>query len=112
MSKTIFITGTSTGFGKLAALTLANAGHSVIAGMRNTTSKNADAARQLSAIHNIEVVEIDIASDQSVKQAFEKVMLKYGKIDVLVNNAAVSGFGLLEGYSLEQIRNMFEVNVY
>lgn len=112
MSKTIFITGTSTGFGKLTAITLANAGHSVIAGMRSVNGKNAAVARELNGISNIEVVEIDITSDDSVKQAFEQVLSKYGKIDVLVNNAAVSGFGLLEGYTLEQVRNMFEVNVY
>jgi NAD(P)-dependent dehydrogenase (short-subunit alcohol dehydrogenase family) len=112
MSKTIFITGTSTGFGKLTAITLANAGHSVIAGMRNVAGKNASVAQELNGIPNVEVVEIDITSDDSVRQAFEHVLLKYGKIDVLVNNAAVSGFGLLEGYSLDQVRNMFEVNVY
>lgn len=112
MSKIIFITGTSTGFGKLTAITLANAGHSVIAGMRNVEGKNATAAQELAALPNIEVVEIDITSDSSVQQAFEKVLTKYGKIDVLVNNAAVSGFGLLEGYSLDQIRQMFEVNMY
>ncbi|WDF80672.1 SDR family oxidoreductase [Mucilaginibacter sp. KACC 22773] len=112
MSKTIFITGTSTGFGKLTAITLANAGHSVIAGMRNVAGKNASVAQELNGIPNVEVVEIDITSDDSVRQAFEYVLSKYGKIDVLVNNAAVSGFGLLEGYSLDQVRNMFEVNVY
>jgi NAD(P)-dependent dehydrogenase (short-subunit alcohol dehydrogenase family) len=112
MSKTIFITGTSTGFGKLTAITLANAGHSVIAGMRNVAGKNATAAQELNTVPNIEVIEIDITNDDSVKRAFEQVLSKYGKIDVLVNNAAVSGFGLLEGYSLEQVRNMFEVNVY
>jgi NAD(P)-dependent dehydrogenase (short-subunit alcohol dehydrogenase family) len=112
MSKTIFITGTSTGFGKLTAITLANAGHSVIAGMRNTLTKNAAAAKELEAIANIEVVDIDITNDASVAKAFETVIAKYGKIDVLVNNAAVSGFGLLEGYSLDSIRQMFEVNMY
>nr|WP_322626113.1 SDR family oxidoreductase [uncultured Flavobacterium sp.] len=112
MSKTIFITGTSTGFGKLTAITLANAGYSVIAGMRNTETKNADAAKELAAIANIEVVDIDITDDVSVTAAFGKVLAKYGKIDVLVNNAAVSGFGLLEGYSLDRFRQMFEVNVY
>ncbi|MEN2401759.1 SDR family oxidoreductase [Flavobacterium sp. MC2016-06] len=112
MSKTIFITGTSTGFGKLTAITLANAGHSVIAGMRNIDSKNAAAAQELSNIPNIEVVEIDITNDISVNKAFEIILTKYGKIDVLVNNAAVSGFGLLEGYSIDQFRNMFEVNTY
>jgi NAD(P)-dependent dehydrogenase (short-subunit alcohol dehydrogenase family) len=112
MSKTIFITGTSTGFGKLTAITLANAGHSVIAGMRNTLNKNAAVAKELEAIANIEVVDIDITNNASVAKAFETVIAKYGKIDVLVNNAAVSGFGLLEGYSLDSIRQMFEVNMY
>ncbi|WDF56582.1 SDR family oxidoreductase [Mucilaginibacter sp. KACC 22063] len=112
MSKTIFITGTSTGFGKLTAVTLAKAGHNVIAGMRNVTGKNKSAAEELGAIANIEVVEIDVTSDESVKLAFEKVLNKYGHIDVLINNAAVSGFGLLEAFSLEQVRKMFEVNFY
>jgi NAD(P)-dependent dehydrogenase (short-subunit alcohol dehydrogenase family) len=112
MSKTIFITGTSTGFGRLTAITLAQAGYSVIAGMRNTTDKNATAAKALSALENIEVVDIDITSDSSVEQAIQQVLNKYGKIDVLINNAAVSGFGLLEGYSIDQIRQIFEVNFY
>lgn len=112
MSKTIFITGTSTGFGKLTTITLSNAGHTVIAGMRGVNGKNEAVARELSALPNVEVVEIDITSDDSVKQAFEKVLAKYEHIDVLVNNAASSGFGLLEAYSLNQIRNMFEVNFY
>ncbi len=112
MSKTIFITGTSTGFGKLTAITLANAGHLVIAGMRNTKDKNVGAANELNALANIEVVDIDITNDDSVGIAFEKIITKYGKIDVLINNAAVSGFGLLEGYSIEQVQKMFDVNVY
>jgi NAD(P)-dependent dehydrogenase (short-subunit alcohol dehydrogenase family) len=112
MSKTIFITGTSTGFGKLTAVTLANAGHSVIAGMRSTATSNAAVAAELNAIPNIEVADIDITDDASVESAFRHVLDKYGKIDVLVNNAAVSGFGVLEGYSLDQIRRMFDVNVF
>jgi NAD(P)-dependent dehydrogenase (short-subunit alcohol dehydrogenase family) len=112
MSKTIFITGTSTGFGKLTTITLANAGHTVIAGMRNINGKNAAVAQELSALPNVEVMEIDVTSDESVKAAFDKVLVKYGSIDVLVNNAAVAGFGLLEGYTLEQIRKIFEVNFY
>ncbi|WP_316778896.1 SDR family NAD(P)-dependent oxidoreductase [Pedobacter antarcticus] len=112
MSKNIFITGTSTGFGKLTAITLANAGHSVIAGMRNTENKNAAVAQELDSIPNIEVVDIDITSDESVKTAIHKALGKYGRIDVLVNNAAVSGFGLLEAYSLDQFRQMLEVNAF
>lgn len=112
MSKIIFITGTSTGFGKLMAITLAKEGHTVVAGMRGTTGKNNSAATELSGLTGIRVVEIDVTNDKSVKEAFEETLENYGNIDVLVNNAAVTGFGLLEAYSLDQIKQMFEVNFY
>lgn len=112
MSKRIFITGTSTGFGKLTTITLSKAGHTVIAGMRGTTGKNEAVAKELSALPNVEVVEIDVTDDTSVNQAIEQTIQKYGNIDVLINNAGVSGFGLLEATSINQIRNMFEVNFY
>lgn len=112
MSKTIFITGTSTGFGKLTAITLSHAGHTVIAGIRGTKDKNKDVALELAALPNIEVAEIDITDDASVNNAFAQTLAKHGKIDVLVNNAGVSGFGLFEAYSIDKIRQMFEVNFY
>jgi NAD(P)-dependent dehydrogenase (short-subunit alcohol dehydrogenase family) len=112
MNKTIFITGTSTGFGKLTAITLAKAGYTVIAGMRGVSDKNKVIAEELATLPNLEVVEIDVTNDESVTTAFEKTLAKHGKVDVLVNNAAVSGIGLLEAYSLDQIRQLFEVNFY
>jgi len=112
MTKTIFITGTSTGFGKLIAKTLAGAGNTVIAGMRGTTGKNASAAAELSILPNIEVVDIDVTNDVSVASAIRLAEEKYGKIDVLVNNAGVTGFGLLEAYTLDQVKKMFDVNFY
>lgn len=112
MSKTILITGTSTGFGKLMALQLAGAGHSVIAGMRNVASGNADAARELNAAHNIEVVEMDVTSDVSVNTAVNAVLQKYGQLDVLVNNAGIVGFGVAEATSVEQMKRIFETNLW
>lgn len=112
MSKTILITGTSTGFGKLMVKTLSDAGHTVIAGMRGTLGKNKEVAQDLSGLNQVEVVEMDIAHDASVAEAIAHILEKYNKIDVLVNNAGVAGFGLLEAYSIDQIKNMFEVNFY
>jgi NADP-dependent 3-hydroxy acid dehydrogenase YdfG len=112
MSKIIFITGASTGFGKLTTITLSKAGHTVIAGIRGTTGKNEAVTKELSALPNVEVVEIDISSDTSVSKAFQQTLSKNGKIDVLVNNAGVTGYGLLEAYTIDQIRQMFEVNFY
>ncbi|KOP39780.1 SDR family NAD(P)-dependent oxidoreductase [Flavobacterium sp. WLB] len=112
MSKTIFITGTSTGFGKLTAITLSNAGHTIIAGMRGTNGKNEAVAKELAALPNVEVVDIDVTNDESVTKAFEQTLAKHGTIDVLINNAGVAGYGVWESWTLDQIRNMFEVNFY
>lgn len=112
MSKTIFITGTSTGFGKLMTITLSKAGHTVIAGMRDSMGKNAAAAKQLSDLPGVEVVDIDVTNDQSVDEAFKRTLSKHGHIDVLVNNAGMTGYGLLEATSLAQVRQLFEVNFF
>lgn len=112
MSKTIFITGTSTGFGKLMTITLSKAGHTVIAGMREPLGKNAIAAKQLTELPGVEVADIDVTNDRSVDDAFRQTLSKHGHIDVLVNNAGVTGFGLLEATSIAQIRKMFEVNFF
>lgn len=94
------------------ATTLSKAGHTVIAGMRGVHGKNAAVAKELAALPNIEVAELDVTSDDSVNNAVKQIISKHGKIDVLVNNAGVAGFGLLEAYTLDQIRNLFEVNFY
>lgn len=72
MNKTVFITGTSTGFGKLTAITLANEGYHVIAGMRAISGKNKTVATELGTLPNIEVAEIDVSDGFSVTNAFEK----------------------------------------
>jgi short-subunit dehydrogenase len=112
MSKTILITGTSSGFGKLTTITLANEGNSVIAGMRDIKGKNATAAEELNAIANVEVVELDVTDDNSVNTAIQYTLKKYGVIDVLVNNAGVAGFGLFEATEVETIKRMFDVNLF
>lgn len=112
MSKVVLITGTSTGMGKLTAITLANAGYIVAAGMRGTKGKNEAVAQELSNIENIEVVELDVTSNESVNNAVQQVLDKHGKIDVLVNNAGLSGFGVTEAYTVDQVKNLFEVNFY
>lgn len=112
MSKTILITGTSAGFGKLMATTLANEGHSVIAAMRNVSTKNLAVAAELNSIPNVEVVEMDVTSTESVNSAIEKTLKKYGQIDVLINNAGVGAFGFFEAYSIAQMQSIFEVNLW
>lgn len=112
MSKTILITGTSSGFGKLTAVTLASEGYSVIASMRNIHTSNAEVAKELGAIDNIEVIEIDVTSETSFKEGTEKTIKKYGQIDVLINNAGVTGFGFFEATSIDTMKKLFEINTW
>ena len=93
MTKTILITGSSTGFGRDTAETLARAGHNVFASMRDPEAKNrahADALRS----RNIEIVGLDVTDSQSVDRAVAAVIAKAGRIDVLVNNAGVASAGV------------------
>jgi NADP-dependent 3-hydroxy acid dehydrogenase YdfG len=73
MSKIIFITGTSTGFGRLMTITLSKAGHTVVAGMRGTTEKNMVVAGELAELPNVEVVEIDVVSDDQSRRRLKKL---------------------------------------
>ncbi len=110
MTKTILITGSSTGFGRDTAETLARAGHNVFASMRDPEAKNrahADALRS----RNIEIVELDVTDSQSVDRAVAAVIAKAGRIDVLVNNAGVASAGVSEAFTPEQVTALFEVNV-
>jgi NAD(P)-dependent dehydrogenase (short-subunit alcohol dehydrogenase family) len=112
MSKTILITGTSTGFGKLTTLTLAKEGYDVVAAMRDVKGKNAAVAAELAALPNVSVVEMDVTDTDSVNSAVAETLAKHGKIDVLVNNAGVAAFGLFEATSIENMKSIFEVNVF
>lgn len=117
MQKTILITGSSTGFGKLTAQTLAQVGHQVFASMRGVHGKNAAHAAALNAWAkendaDLTVIELDVTLDASVKAAAETILSAADGIDVVVNNAGIYGNGLHEGYTVEDYKAIFEVNVF
>jgi NAD(P)-dependent dehydrogenase (short-subunit alcohol dehydrogenase family) len=112
MSKTILITGTSAGFGKLMVIDLAKKGYNVAAAMRNVNSKNAEVAAELNTIPNVTVLEMDVTSTESVEAAVKQTLAQYGRIDVLVNNAGIAGFGPLEAFTVDQMKRLFEVNLW
>ena len=112
MSKTILITGTSNGFGKDAAQTLAGEGHRVFATMRDPTNRNRASSDAL-RLKGVEVLELDVTDNISVSDAFRYLGKKTGgKLDVLINNAGLFAQGISETYTPEQLREMFEVNVF
>jgi NAD(P)-dependent dehydrogenase (short-subunit alcohol dehydrogenase family) len=117
MTQTILVTGSTSGFGRLTVETLARQGHTVFAGMRAITGKNAVVAEELRTLAQREQlalhhVEIDVTDDASVEQAIEAVIEAAGRIDVVVNNAGVSYSGPLEAFTAEQARQQFDTNVF
>jgi NAD(P)-dependent dehydrogenase (short-subunit alcohol dehydrogenase family) len=117
MAQTILVTGSTSGFGRLAVETLLRQEYIVFAGMRAVTGKNANAAEELRGLAEQEklalhIVEIDITDEASVRQAIETVVATTGRIDVVVNNAGVSYSGPLEAFTLEQVHQQFATNVF
>jgi NAD(P)-dependent dehydrogenase (short-subunit alcohol dehydrogenase family) len=116
-SKTVLITGSNSGFGRLTAQTLARKGYTVFASMRELDGKNAEAARTLRAWAEAEhvalhAVELDVTSDTSVDKAVQHVLATAGRIDVVVNNAGTSSWGLIEGFTPAQLQSLFDINVF
>ena len=117
MTQTILVTGSTSGFGRLTVETLARQGYTVFAGMRAVAGKNAPTAEELRALAEREqlalhIVEIDVTNDASVEQAIESIVGSSGRLDVVVNNAGMSYSGPLEAFTLEQVQQQFETNVF
>ncbi len=110
MSKIVLITGSSTGFGRDTAETLAQAGYNVIASMRDPQGKNRTHAESLKA-KNIQVVALDVTSQESVDRAIQDILNTAGGIDILVNNAGIASAGVTEAFTNEQTAALFDVNV-
>jgi NAD(P)-dependent dehydrogenase (short-subunit alcohol dehydrogenase family) len=110
MSKTILITGASTGFGYDTAKTLSHAGHTVFASMREPQAKNREHAQRLSR-RGIEVIELDVSSDISVERAVRDVEARTSRIDALINNAGVASAGIIEAFTADQAKIVFNTNV-
>ena len=110
MAKTVLITGTSSGFGRDTAETLARAGHTVFASMRDIDGRNRAHAKALQA-QGLTVVELDVADDTSVESAVGAILAKSGRIDVLVNNAGIAAAGVSEAFTADQAKIVFNTNV-
>jgi NAD(P)-dependent dehydrogenase (short-subunit alcohol dehydrogenase family) len=106
---TILITGCSSGFGLLTAVEFTRAGDEVYAGVRDAGT--ADQLRAAAEQHqNLNVVVLDVVDPASVEACVAGVIAASGRIDVLVNNAAVATFGAIEDTDDDEARRIMETN--
>jgi NADP-dependent 3-hydroxy acid dehydrogenase YdfG len=106
MKKTILITGASSGLGKEAAKLFQSKGWNVIATMRTPENET-----ELTTLDNVLVAKLDVLDLGSIENAVKSGIQKFGRIDVLVNNAGYGAYGSLESFSREKIVRQFNTNV-
>jgi NAD(P)-dependent dehydrogenase (short-subunit alcohol dehydrogenase family) len=116
MNKIIVVTGASSGFGRMTANALAQAGHTVYASMRETAGRNAPQVAQVQAYAkengvDLRAIELDVASQASVDAAIAQIVADHGRLDVVVHNAGHMVYGPAEAFTPEQFAELYDVNV-
>lgn len=107
MTKTVLITGCSSGFGKLAAEKFSSEGWNVIATLRSPKK-----TPELKELRNTEVIKLDVTDTDSVKDGVKKGLKTFGSIDCVINNAGYGGRAFFEQASKKSIKAMYDTNVF
>lgn len=103
----VLVTGAARGIGASIANRLAQNGYTVYAGVRETSNQSSLAiSSKLIPIH------LDVTLEESVVAAVRKILEKEGHIDVLVNNAGIMIYGSHENVTIEEAKQVFEVNYF
>ncbi|QXV65087.1 oxidoreductase [Mucilaginibacter sp. 21P] len=104
-----FITGCSTGFGRELAKLLLDKGYNTV-----ITARNPDKIKDIADGHNENslVLKLDVTDKAQITEAVKQTIDKFGKIDVLVNNAGYGYFTSIEEGEEDKIRNQFETNFF
>lgn len=117
MASIILITGAGSGIGKLSAETLARAGHTVYATMRDVNGRNAARAQDMrdwAAAHNADLrpLELDVLSQASADAAVAAIVQAHGRLDVVMQNAGHLVIGPTEAFTAEDMHRAFDTNFY
>lgn len=108
-NKIWLITGISSGLGKSLAESIIEKGDFVIGTFRKQSQVEEFNSRN---IKNAEAILLDITNANNVEKSIKTIISKYGKIDVLVNNAGMGFVGAIEETSLKEVRTVFEPNFF
>lgn len=109
LGKVVLITGSSSGIGAATARRLAKQGALLALSGRNSNNLNA-IAKEI-GVEKTHIVPGDITQEADTKRIFDKTIEKYGKLDVLINNAGILETGTIENTSLEQYDRVMATNV-
>ena len=110
--KVVIITGASSGIGRALVYEFAGKGASVVAAARSS-QKLQDISKDLKA-KNVEILPVvtDVSKEEDCKRLIDSTVKKFGRIDVLINNAGISMRALFDELDLEVVRKLMEVNFW
>lgn len=108
--KIVLVTGCTSGFGLHIAQDAAAAGHTVYAGVRSL--ERADALIAATRGHDVTILPLDVTDTAQRDEAIARVLADHGRLDALVNNAGVALGGPLEMVAEDELRRVFETNVF
>ncbi len=110
--KVAVVTGSSTGIGFETSLLLARNGFYTYATMRNLDKSKAITNIKQKERLSLEILQLDVTADESVKEAINKITNEQERIDVVVNNAGFALVGAFEEISIEEFKEQYETNVF
>jgi NAD(P)-dependent dehydrogenase (short-subunit alcohol dehydrogenase family) len=110
MSKVILVTGCRSGFGCETAFLAARQGHQVYAGLRDLADSEEFVRR--CAGQSIIPLQLDITDAEQRRAAIARIQTEHGRLDALVNNAGTALGGYLEQIDEDELRSLFEINVF
>jgi NAD(P)-dependent dehydrogenase (short-subunit alcohol dehydrogenase family) len=115
VSEVIVISGASSGFGRLSALALARAGHTVYASMRDATGRNqrvVDEYAEIAAQESLDLgaIDMDVGDQASVDAAIGRIVSEQGRLDVVIHNTDHLSYGPAEAFTVEQLAQLYDVN--
>jgi NAD(P)-dependent dehydrogenase (short-subunit alcohol dehydrogenase family) len=106
------ITGSSSGIGLATSLALARTGYLTYATMRNLAKRDSIQSTAEKQHLSIRTVQLDVTDKNSVKNAIQSILSESGRIDLLVNNAGYGLTGALEDIRIDEIRALYETNLF
>ena len=109
--KVVFITGSAKGIGKGIATEFAKKGYIVILNCKNSVNRMMETAKELESYTDVMTIQCDVSNYTEAKKAVDSIIEKYGKIDVLVNNAGISYIGLFNTMEPSQWQNVINNNL-
>lgn len=109
MAKVILVSGASRGLGRAVTEAALRAGHRVVAGVRSATALDDLADR---ASDRLAVIELDVTDERQARAAVDTAVTRFGRLDVLVNNAGYANMAAIEDVDFDDFSTQFDTNFY